>query len=54
MKKECDPLINFVSKIEHSEIARKYFFEAVDFTLKYRNLDYKEYLPELSNLIMQN
>lgn len=48
----CEPVLSYVKQLKYDQNARNDFFKAVDFTLKYRNLDYKEYLPKLSELII--
>jgi molybdenum cofactor biosynthesis enzyme MoaA len=50
----CDPVILYLEKVQHDSKSREDFFRELEFTKSYRKLDYKEYLPKLSNLIMQS
>jgi len=52
--KSCKPVFEHLQSITHSPYARKQFFEAVEFTKNYRQLDYKEYLPKLFDTVMNS
>jgi len=46
------PVYDYVQSVKHDPMARKYFHDAVDFTKSYRQLDYKDYLPKLFDVIV--
>lgn len=52
--KYCKPIFKHLQSVTHNPYARKQFFEAVEFTKNYRQIDYKDYLPKLFDVVMHS